>query len=594
MKLTYLIISLLSLFALGQQAQAQYDFNYIKEGKTPTVESNLNEITKSLFDNMFFNAIEQKHKGQYNEAFQSFQTCLQLDSTSSAVYYEMSKLLSGAAVKDALYYALQAVKYDLNKTDNKNYLEQAIVLCMQTGNLDTTLALFDQLLNIEPENTNYRFQKIYWLIDKNLFNHAMSELDKFPANVNEEVKYSIEATRASIYISVRDYKKSIKVLNKTEKLYPNRARTGYLLFYSYAQLKKNNEAREKLIEATERPGGHEYLFTLANNVYLVDKMDSLFAKTSYKAYSCAEIPVETKVEMISNTLQDQTLMTPQWAPVIKKILSIVREMYPSETAFLQLEATYIGNSKLTPKVIKLYQKFLDKYPGNYAIWNDFLSCYDGPADSALVYIKKACEDVPDYIGFQLRLGGVYLMLGDYAQGIATGYAALDNIYEANLTKAVADQFRGNAYNVLAECYYRTQNIDSCFFCFDQVVKLLPNNSIALNNYAYFLAEQNKDLPRAESMAQKAVQYEPLNPTVLDTYAYVLFRQKMYEKALFIMELCLSNAKESDVTYEIHAGDIYYFNGRIDEAVDHWKKAQQFGDNTELLKRKIETRSYHEK
>ena len=57
MKLTYLIISLLSLFALGQQAQAQYDFNYIKEGKTPTVESNLNEITKSLFDNMFFNAI---------------------------------------------------------------------------------------------------------------------------------------------------------------------------------------------------------------------------------------------------------------------------------------------------------------------------------------------------------------------------------------------------------------------------------------------------------------------------------------------------------------------------------------------------------
>ena len=61
-----------------------------------------------------------------------------------------------------------------------------------------------------------------------------------------------------------------------------------------------------------------------------------------------------------------------------------------------------------------------------------------------------------------------------------------------------------------------------------------------------------------------------------------------------MELCLSNAKESDVTYEIHAGDIYYFNGRIDEAVDHWKKAQQFGDNTELLKRKIETRSYHEK
>ena len=215
MKFTYLIISLLSLFALGQQAQAQYDFNYIKEGKPPTVESNLIEITKSLFDNLFFNAIELKHKGQYNEAFQSFQTCLQLDSTSSAVYYEMSKLLSGAAVKDALYYALQAVKYDLNKTDNKNYLEQAIVLCMQTGNLDTTLALFDQLLNIEPENTNYRFQKIYWLIDKNLFNHAMSELDKFPANVNEEVKYSIEATRASIYISVRDYKKSIKV-NGTE------------------------------------------------------------------------------------------------------------------------------------------------------------------------------------------------------------------------------------------------------------------------------------------------------------------------------------------------------------------------------------------
>lgn len=54
---------------------------------------------------------------------------------------------------------------------------------------------------------------------------------------------------------------------------------------------------------------------------------------------------------------------------------------------------------------------------------------------------------------------------------------------------------------------------------------------AMNNLAYLLAEQGRDLSEAERLARAAAQREPTNPRVLDTVGYVLQVQQRWPEAL---------------------------------------------------------------
>ena len=46
----------------------------------------------------------------------------------------------------------------------------------------------------------------------------------------------------------------------------------------------------------------------------------------------------------------------------------------------------------------------------------------------------------------------------------------------------------------------------------------------MNNYAYYLAEQNMKLKEAEEMARKVIEKEKDNTTYLDTYGWVLYKR----------------------------------------------------------------------
>ena len=78
--------------------------------------------------------------------------------------------------------------------------------------------------------------------------------------------------------------------------------------------------------------------------------------------------------------------------------------------------------------------------------------------------------------------------------------------------------------------------------------------MALNNAAYFMAEEDRTLGRAELYASIAVAAEPENSTFLDTYAWVMFKKRDYQRAKELIDqalsICLRNEDgEESVTDE---------------------------------------------
>jgi len=66
--------------------------------------------------------------------------------------------------------------------------------------------------------------------------------------------------------------------------------------------------------------------------------------------------------------------------------------------------------------------------------------------------------------------------------------------------------------------------------YEQIIKLNPNESIALNNLAFRKAEEGSDLDSALAMAQKARQIQPNATTMADTVGWIYIKKNMSAEA----------------------------------------------------------------
>ena len=129
-------------------------------------------------------------------------------------------------------------------------------------------------------------------------------------------------------------------------------------------------------------------------------------------------------------------------------------------------------------------------------------------------------------------------------------------------------------------------MDQTYKAYDEALKYNDNNIVVLNNYAYFLSLDKKDLKKAERMSAQCIKLEPDNATYLDTYAWIFFVQGNYTLAKIYIESALEKDNTKSAELVDHYGDILYMTGDKDKAVEQWKKARELGKESEVLDRKI--------
>ena len=125
----------------------------------------------------------------------------------------------------------------------------------------------------------------------------------------------------------------------------------------------------------------------------------------------------------------------------------------------------------------------------------------------------------------------------------------------------------------------------------------PDDAMVLNNYAYYLSLEKRELDKAEEMSRRSLEKEGTNHTYLDTYAWILFQQKKYAEAKVYIDSVLVLAGDSltDDDYNIieHAGDIYAMNGLTAQAVGYWQQSYDMGNRSVTLQKKLKKKKYVE-
>ncbi len=195
--------------------------------------------------------------------------------------------------------------------------------------------------------------------------------------------------------------------------------------------------------------------------------------------------------------------------------------------------------------------------------------------ASISVLMDARERFPESFAVHYLLGNSYSMEENYQLAKKSLLSALN-----------IDEESRPAKHLLATVHNHLGEWQSSLQLYEDLLLLDENDSQALNNYSYTLAERDMRLNDALEMALKAIELEPENPAFLDTIGWIYYKRNKYEKALHYIEASIRTESENAVVLE-HLGDVLIKMDRRVDAMDYYGRALEIDSDNERLLEKIE-------
>jgi Tetratricopeptide repeat. len=554
-----------------------------KETPAITVATQLSPDLQRKYDYYFLEATRQKSKGEFAQAFELYQHCLSIDPNAASALSEISQF----------YFFLKQPEKGLacieraveNAPGNYWYNQTLASIYQQQGKSEKAVETFERMTTQFPD----RQEPIMALID--LYNQSkdyakvVKALDLLEKKSGKTEQISMEKFR--MYLLMEDNKKAFNEIESLANEYPNDMRYLCVLGDVYLNNGKPKEAYatyQKVLET--EPGNTQVLVSLASyyqQTGQLDKYEQQVDSVLLNKKVESDIKVDIMRQMIAKSQQTGKDST--------RIIPLFNRMMEGEQEDAQVSMLYVqyllskGMEKESEPILK---QIIELEPENtparlqllsYAIKrNDF--------QEAIKICEPAIEITPESLEFYYYLGLSYYQAERIDDALGTFKKGVQHVNDKSDKKVVSD-----FYSMMGDIYHTKKQINLAYAAYDSSLVYNPENNGALNNYAYYLSVEKKDLDKAEEMSYKTIKAEPDNNTYLDTYAWILFIKKKYTEAKVYMDDAMKKGGDKSEVVVEHCGDVYYMNGLKEDALKYWIKSREMGNKSEVLKKKIEQKKY---
>ena len=131
----------------------------------------------------------------------------------------------------------------------------------------------------------------------------------------------------------------------------------------------------------------------------------------------------------------------------------------------------------------------------------------------------------------------------------------------------------HAWSTKGDIYHRLGDSRKAYKAYDKALKINPDYIYVLNNYAYYLSEDGKQLKKAYAMSRKTIEKEPDNATYLDTYGWILHLLGRSDEAKpFFKKAMLYGGKDSAVIMD-HYAEVLFALKEYNMAFVYWNLAK---------------------
>ena len=301
-----------------------------------------------------------------------------------------------------------------------------------------------------------------------------------------------------------------------------------------------------------------------------------------------KVAPDTKINVMRQIIVENEQSAAKDSTQVIALFDRIMKLDQDDPQIPMLYAQYLLSKNMEPEAVPVLEQVVDLDPTNKAARLMLVSAAVKKEDYK--QIIKVCEPgieaTPDALELYYYLAIAYHQAEQTDSVLSICSRALEHITPDTRKEVISD-----FYSIMGDIYHTKKQMKEAYAAYDSALVYNPSNIGALNNYAYYLSVEQRDLDKAEEMSYKTVKAEPNNSTYLDTYAWILFEKGNYAEArIYIDNAMKSDGGKSDVIVE-HCGDIYFMTGDVEGALGYWKKALEMGSESKTLKQKIEKKKF---
>ena len=584
-KIGWLFVTVLMLTSCGGIRSVRTAKTTAKaDGASLMKETLLPAEQQRKYDYFFLEAMRMKEKNEYDAAFGLLQHCLDINPNASSALYEISQYYmflrqvpqGQAALEQAVAFA----------PDNFWYSQGLVSLYQQQNELDKAVTLLEKMVTRFPSKQEPLFSLLDIYSRQEKYNDVIFTLNRLEKRLGKNEQLSMEKFR--IYLQMKDDKKAFQEIESLVQEYPMDMRYQVILGDVYLQNGKKQEAYDayQKVLAVE-PDNPMALFSMAS-YYEQTGQKELYQQQLDTLLLNKKVTSDTKISVMRQVIAENEQSSAKDSTQVIALFDRMMKQDMDDPQIPMLYSQYLLSKNMEQEAVPVLEQVVDLDPTNKAARLMLVSAAVKKEDYK--QIIKVCEPgieaTPDALELYYYLAIAYHQAEQGDSVLSVCNRALEHITPDTRKEVISD-----FYSIMGDIYHTKKQMTEAYAAYDSALVYNPSNIGALNNYAYYLSVERRDLDKAEEMSYKTVKAEPNNSTYLDTYAWILFEKGNYAEARIYIDNAMKNdGEKSDVIVE-HCGDIYFMTGDVEGALKYWKKALEMGSESKTLKQKIEKKKY---
>ncbi len=525
----------------------------------------------------------------YTAADSLFRLSIEADSTYAPAYYALAQLstMQRGAADSVLKYSAAAYQLDsLNKWYSETYA-QALA---RSGDFVGARKLYAKGIEREPQNlSNYiMVAMLYRQVGEP--EAAIAILDSAELRTGKN-SYTTQIKR-ELLLAAGESQKAIDEAVQMTQIEPQEVEHRMVLAGLYTSTKQDSLAREQYAVVLKlEPSSPEVLNTVMQ--YYIERGDMLnYFATLKLLYRSEQESLDNKIATFGRLTAEKSFYAKNFFS-INELATQLYLLYPTEKRVVELYAKHLIASGSLDKALELYKLHSADCPAQYDYFKNIIDIesYRQRVDSVELYTNRAIELFPDRHELHLSLSNLYAYTKRYDEAIES-YKEVEKSLSSDTLRSSVWGYIGDNYHQksLGEGLSRRKAkslMRQAYKSYERALELNASNPLVLNNYAYFLSLEGRELERALNMAGQAVALAEGNSTYLDTYAWVLYQLGRYEEAKRTMRQVIALDTTGSAEIQFHYAEILAALGEDFMAEVYYDKALKLGYDAATIAAKKE-------
>lgn len=560
---------------------------FVTAGKKADVTPNSDELKA---DYIFMEALRQHAIDKEDAYYDLLSRAYQLDPSNSDVGFFLGYYTVMTSGDDSTMFknGYDLMKRHFNEAPADFYSNFVYgSINDRLGSRDEALKVWTTLDSIYPHKMEISYKLAEALAssgDSSKIARAIGVYDRIEKTQGKNIPLTTSKIRA--FLSSQDTASIYKEVYSLLKSAPHSVENNVFAGNVFAMFSDNDSALTYFDKACDLDSTSGLAYYSRANFYKSIGDSVNYDKEVFRALSRESLELDAKLELLTGYIRE-LYDDPSQQGRIQELFATLLDQHPHEVDIHDLYCSYLIAIEDYAGAAEQLGYALDIDPSSEERWRTLLSLYMQADDYA-----KSAEKGETALRYHPSSAMIHLMLGTDYNLMKEYDKALSNLNKAmELTDSVDYEAVSQIMSSMGDVYYAKGDRDSAFVYYDKAISIDPDNLLALNNCAYYLAVEGRDLDKAEEMSARTIKERPDDATSLDTYAWVMFRKKNYTEAMAYIDKAIANSEDPSEELYHHAGDIYFMNGEPQKALEFWEKALALDPDNELLQRKVKHKTY---